>query len=141
MLVNNLHKELNDLIEAYFSNKTQVGPYKIINFYNEFVEDFSTNNLSFVSLVLYRALKGNKLNNASDLAIDLLAEFWKIGPILIPDVTNSDMDYIIAGALFRASIDWKIVEDVIHKLDQTSINEAKDNFWSDETEGWKWKEF
>ena len=100
-------------------------------------------NKEFVELILKFALEGNKHNTASDLAIDLLAAFWSrnLTPILIPDATNSDMDYIIAGALFRANISWNIVEDVIHKLDQTSVNEAKDNFWSDETEGWKWKEF
>lgn len=100
-------------------------------------------NKEFVELILKFALEGNKYGTASDLAIDLLAAFWSrnLTPILIPDVTNSDMDYIMAGALFRANISWNIVEDVIHKLDQTSVNEAKDNFWSDETEGWKWKEF
>ena len=100
-------------------------------------------NKEFVELVLKFALEGNKQNTASDLAIDLLAAFWSrnLTPILIPDVTNSDMDYITAGALFRANISWRIVEEVIHKLNQTSVKEAKDNFWSDETEGWKWKEF
>ncbi len=106
-------------------------------------------NKEFVELILKFALEGNKHGTASDLAIDLLAAFWSrnnITPILIPDhaispICNEDADYIIAGALFRSNRSWSEVEQTIHRLDKKAVKEAKDNYWSDGTADWKWKEF